>query len=76
MTVYDAMTGEIYPVKAEHHKGDTILKQSMFDHDSLLLWLESADEKAESEKTDNTEKTVIHELPISDQVEIVLVNRM
>ena len=71
MTVYDAMTGKIYPVKAEYHKGDTILKQSMFDHDSLLLWLESADEKAESEKTDSTEKTVIHELPISDQVEIV-----
>ena len=71
VTVYDAMTGEIYPVKAEYHKGDTILKQSMFDHDSLLLWLESADEKTESEKTDSTEKTVIHELPISDQVEIV-----
>ena len=71
VTVYDAMTGEIYPVKAKYHKGDTILKQSMFDHDSLLLWLEPADEKSKSEKTDSTEKTVIHELPISDQVEIV-----
>lgn len=39
VTVYDAMTGEIYPVNAEYHKGDTVLKRSMFDHDSLLLWL-------------------------------------
>ena len=56
VTVYDAMTGEIYPVKAEYHKGDTILKQSMFDHDSLLLWLEPADAQNQSPKnTDSTE---------------------
>ena len=66
MTVYDAMTGEIYPVKAEYHKGDTVLERSMFDHDSLLLWLEPAGTASMVSKellseTDNAENlSLIH----------------
>ena len=86
MTVYDAMTGEIYPVKAEYHKGDTVLERSMFDHDSLLLWLEPAgtasmvseellSETDNAENTENDsaseEKKCSFQLDISDQVEIV-----
>lgn len=86
MTVYDAMTGEIYPVKAEYHKGDTVLERSMFDHDSLLLWLEPAGtasmvseellsetDNAENNKSGSAseEKKCSCQLDISDQVEIV-----
>lgn len=40
VTVYDALTGEIYPAEYSWKNGKTILKRSMYDHDSLLLWLE------------------------------------
>ena len=73
VTVYDAMSGEIYPVNAEYHKGDTVLKRSMFDHDSLLLWLEPAGAGEENNEFGSAcaPKKCSCALDISDQVEIV-----
>ena len=67
------MTGEIYPVNAEYHKGDTVLKRSMFDHDSLLLWLEPAGAGEENNEFVSAceAKKCSCALDISDQVEIV-----
>lgn len=36
---YDAMTGEIFPVSCEHEKGRTYLKETVYEHDSLLYYL-------------------------------------
>ena len=65
--------GEIYPVNAEYHKGDTVLKRSMFDHDSLLLWLEPAGTGEENSEFGSAceAKKCSCALDISDQVEIV-----
>lgn len=41
VTHYDALTGEIHPVDAVLENGDTLLKKSMFEHDSLLLHLKA-----------------------------------
>lgn len=37
--LYDAMTGEIREVPYEKDKGDTLIRQTVFDHDSLLYAL-------------------------------------
>ena len=79
VTVYDAMTGKICPIDAGYHKGDTILNRNLFDHDSLLLWLEPARAAVEKEASARTEAAseeqpsdAGRELCISDRVEIAL----
>ncbi len=42
ITCYDAMTGKIYPYIANHKSGTTIIFKEMYEHDSLLLYLEPA----------------------------------
>ena len=51
--LYDAMTGEIREVPYHHDNGCTIIKETVFDHDSLLYSLipESADSKAQETVT-------------------------
>ncbi len=41
--IYDAVTGTIKKCKGEHKHGNTILYQTMFEHDSLLVKLEKVD---------------------------------
>ena len=69
-TVYDTMTGNIYPLPVKHEKDFTVIKYSMFDHDSLLLWLEPSEDAITCDINIKEDK-VGHELVISDQVEIV-----
>ena len=77
LTVYDAMTGDIYETKAEYHNGDTVLKKSMFDQDSLLLKMEPV-ENVEREDTacgkassSDGETVDICAVAVPDQVEIL-----
>ena len=39
-TIYDALTGEVYPINADYVGGWTEIKRDWHDHDSLLLKLE------------------------------------
>ena len=71
------MTGDIYGMEAEYHKGDTVLKKSMFDQDSLLLKMEPV-ENVECEDTacgkvssSDGEKVDICAVEVPDQVEIL-----
>lgn len=41
VTIYDTLTGEIYPAEVEYFGGKTIVKKKMYDFDSLLLKIEN-----------------------------------
>ncbi len=41
-TVYDTMRGETYPAEYTHKNGSTLIEQTMYNHDSLLLHLQPA----------------------------------
>lgn len=57
--IYDAVTGNIMECDYEHKNNQTILKYSMFDHDSLLLKLEnSTKEKIMENKMQSSSKSV------------------
>lgn len=71
LTVYDAMTGEIYPVGAEYENGNTILRKVMYDQDSLLLNLKPGRRENEAGALKNKE-TERKEIAIPDEVEVVL----
>lgn len=40
VTVYDTLSGEIYPADVDYANGKTVVKKKMFDYDSLLLKIE------------------------------------
>ena len=40
VTVYDTISGEIYPADVDYANGKTIIKKTMFDFDSLLVKIE------------------------------------
>lgn len=40
VTVYDTLSGDIYPADVDYINGKTIVKKKMFDYDSLLLKIE------------------------------------
>ncbi len=39
-TVYDTLTGNVFPADAEYLNGDTVISKTMYDYDSLLLKIE------------------------------------
>jgi hypothetical protein len=43
LSLCDTLTGEILPLEARHEEGDTLLRHSLYDHDSLLLRLRPAE---------------------------------
>ena len=53
---YDAMTGECYESVYFHKEGKTVIRQTVYDHDSLLYSLKPAAEEKEDEKTEAAEK--------------------
>lgn len=40
VTVYDTISGEIYPADVDYANGKTVIKQEMYDYDSLLVKIE------------------------------------
>lgn len=74
--LYDAMTGEIREVPYSLVNGDTIIKETVYDHDSLLYALYPAEEKSaaaavckeESKKASAPER----EITLPDSVEVSL----
>ena len=53
---YDAMTGECCESVYFHKEGKTVIRQTVYDHDSLLYSLKPAAEEKEDEKTEAAEK--------------------
>ena len=51
VTVYDTVTGEIYPADVTYSGGNTVINKKMYDFDSLLLKIENG----VNEKTENKE---------------------
>ena len=49
---YDAMTGECCESVYFHKEGKTVIRQTVYDHDSLLYSLKPAAEEKEDEKTE------------------------
>ena len=50
ITVYDTITGDIYPADVDYSNGKTVIKQEMYDFDSLLV-------KIEDGRNENTDVT-------------------
>lgn len=44
-TLYDALTGKIEEISYQHRSGDTVINKNVYDHDSLLYYLENYDER-------------------------------
>ncbi len=40
VTIYDTLSGDIYPADVDYANGKTVVKKKMFDYDSLLLKIE------------------------------------
>src|SRR5690554_6790358 len=57
---YDAFSGEIEEEKAYHEKGETVLRKTLYDHDSLLLFLKPASElrSKKGQKTENNKAII------------------
>lgn len=53
--LFDAVSGNVYPVKAEYKDGKTILKKNVYDQDSLLLQLSPVGEEKEMAEEDNAD---------------------
>ena len=69
VTLYDTLTGEIRPMAAEYANGKTVVKQRLYDYDSLLLRYGPAGEAApEAEQTD----TAASALPVPHRVPYTL----
>ncbi len=58
ITVYDTVTGDIYPADVDYTGGNTVVKKKMFDYDSLLLKIEDGKNEAVSAKAEAILKAV------------------
>lgn len=48
VSIYDTLTGEIYPADVDYACGNTVIRQKMYDYDSLLLKIEDGKNEAVS----------------------------
>lgn len=71
-TVYDAMTGGIYEIPAVYEKGNTVIRRTMFDQDSLLLFLEPGRCGKEAGSALAEETEALRELAAAEDAEILL----
>jgi hypothetical protein len=46
VSIYDTLTGEIYPADVDYTGGNTVIRQKMYDYDSLLLKIEDGKNEA------------------------------
>ena len=75
VTEYDAMNGEIRSASYSWENGNTVLRRSMYDHDSLLLWLEpgcEADASTQKMEADAPAKAEVTNICIPSRVEFSL----
>jgi len=70
-TVYDTLTGKIYPVTYKTENGKTVIPYSFYAHDSLLLKLEKT-EDGEAFQTQKTEHERVTRTEFTDKVEYTL----
>lgn len=68
-TLYDTMTGDIQELSAVYENGNTILHRSMYDHDSLLVYLEPGRREASVSCMEKVEEEI--ELTIPSEVQAV-----
>ena len=71
LTLYQAMTGEIKEISYAHQGENTIICETVYDHDSLLYYLEPQEAVTLPNREEKTQNRGFH-LSLADEIELAL----